>query len=192
MTANQIVAANLRRAREVHAMTQTDVAQRLSEMTGRSYTKATISAMERSADGGKRRLFDVHELLEFARLFGLPMTWFLIPGDDQAHTRLELYGKEHGRDLLHFVFGTGTQTNRVDERFEELQRTDPDGALEVARRLDSPGMEEREWEKRQRLRAAAIEALLSEGTSNLEKTINEVHYAITDLKHQLAAARQTG
>ena len=192
LTANQIVAANLRRAREQHGMTQTDVANRLSELTGRSYTKATISAMERSADGGKRRLFDVHELLEFARLFALPMTWFLVPAEDQADERLDLYGLEHGRDLLHFVFGTGNQTRIMRERFEEFRKTNPDAAADAARRLEAPTMDEREWDERQRVRSTALEALLTEGTSDVEKAIDEVHFAITDLKHKLAETRRSG
>ena len=79
----------------------------------------------------------------------------------------------------------------MDERFEELQRADPDGALEIARRLDSPTMDEREWEERQRVRTAAIEALLREGTSDVEKAIDEVHFAITDLKHKLVETRES-
>lgn len=189
LTANHVVAANLRRAREEHGLTQTGVAERLSGLTGRSYTKATISAMERSSDGGKRRLFDVHELLEFARLFDRPMTWFLIPNDEHASERLDLYGLEHGRDLLHFIFGTGVQNRIMRERFEEFRDTNPEAASDAARGLEDPSIEEQAWKELERVRTTAVEALLTEGTSDIEKAITEVHFAITALKHELDEAR---
>ena len=77
------------------------------------------------------------------------------------------------------------------ERFEEFRKTNLDAAADAARRLEAPTMDEREWDERQRVRSTALEALLTEGTSDVEKAIDEVHFAITDLKHKLAETRQS-
>lgn len=104
--ANQVVAANLRVARNEHGWTQTDLADALHQLTGRPHTKATISAMERSATGGKTRLFDAHEILEFASLLHRPMTWFLTPADDHDDQVLDLGDGQPGSQYIHYVFGT--------------------------------------------------------------------------------------
>lgn len=96
---NQIVAANLRRAREDVGLTQTQIAAQLAAITGRTHTKATISAMERSATGGKRREFDAHQLAQFALLFGLPVAWFMTAPVEYQDEPLDHLGGKTGAYL---------------------------------------------------------------------------------------------
>lgn len=80
MTANQLVAANLRRARERLGLTQQEAAKRLEPYIGKEWSKATFSAAERSAVPGKRaREFSADDLLAFARTFGVSVSWFFLP-----------------------------------------------------------------------------------------------------------------
>lgn len=86
MTANQLAAYNLRRARTLHGWTQEQVAERLEPYIGKKWSKATFSAAERSAETDARtREFSADELLAFARVFGVPVGWFFLPpeGDDE-------------------------------------------------------------------------------------------------------------
>jgi transcriptional regulator with XRE-family HTH domain len=80
LTANQLVAANLRRARERFGLTQEEAAERLEPYLGVRWTKATFSAAERSVVAGRRaREFSANELLAFARVFGVSVSWFFLP-----------------------------------------------------------------------------------------------------------------
>ena len=80
LTANQLVAANLRRARERLGLTQEEAGERLEPYLGERWRKATFSAAERSAVAGRRpREFSANELLAFARVFGVSVSWFFFP-----------------------------------------------------------------------------------------------------------------
>ena len=82
MTANQLVAYNLRRAREMRGETQEQVAQRLWPYIGEKWSKASFSIAEKSAEPGHRkRNFNANELLAFACVFQKPVAWFFTPPD---------------------------------------------------------------------------------------------------------------
>ena len=76
---NQVVAYNVRRARELRGWTQEELSARLERYLGQRLTQAGVSAVERAWDGERRREFDAHELLIFAMVFDLSMIWFLLP-----------------------------------------------------------------------------------------------------------------
>lgn len=75
-TANQVVAWNLRRAREWAGLTQEQAAELLEPHLGAKWSKATWSAAERSITGKRIRQFSADELVAFADAFGLPIEWF--------------------------------------------------------------------------------------------------------------------
>lgn len=81
MTANQIVASNLKRARELRGWTQAQTVEKLRERAGVITTPANLSAAECSDTGTRRREFDADDLLAYARTFQLPISWFLLPPD---------------------------------------------------------------------------------------------------------------
>jgi hypothetical protein len=83
MTANQLVACNLRRAREEKGLTQELASQYLERYLGKRWSNASFSIAERSADeGARKREFDANELLAFSRAFEKPVAWFFTPPDD--------------------------------------------------------------------------------------------------------------
>jgi hypothetical protein len=86
MTANQLVAYNLRRAREEARLTQGQASRLLEPYLGRRWSSASFSVAERSADEGtRRREFNANELLALARAFEKPVVWFLTPPNDLEH-----------------------------------------------------------------------------------------------------------
>jgi len=80
-TVNQVVAFNLRKARELRGWTQEAAAAHLEPYLGKRWSKAVFSAAERSVDAKRARPFDADELVAFARGFGYPVEWFLLPPD---------------------------------------------------------------------------------------------------------------
>ena len=79
MTANQLVAYNLRRARLKSDLTQDQAAQRLEPYLGKKWSKAVFSAAETSVTSGRVREFSADEILAFAAAFDLPVSWFFLP-----------------------------------------------------------------------------------------------------------------
>jgi transcriptional regulator with XRE-family HTH domain len=85
LTANQLVAFNLRRIRTQRELTQEQAAELLEPYLGQRWSKATFSAAERSAEPGTRaREFSGDEILAFARVFGVSVSWFFLPRDDEV------------------------------------------------------------------------------------------------------------
>ncbi len=76
MTPDQIVAANLKRAREQRGWTQEETARRLEPHLGVLWSKGTFSQIERSVDGKKIRRFTLAQIEAFAQVFSLPFEWF--------------------------------------------------------------------------------------------------------------------
>ncbi len=81
-TASQVVAHNLTRARELHRLTQSEVAERLSRFTGSNWTQTTVAQAEGSVGGQRVRQFTANELVALARTFDLPVLFFFLPPDD--------------------------------------------------------------------------------------------------------------
>jgi transcriptional regulator with XRE-family HTH domain len=82
MTANQVIAYNLKRAREALNMTQQQAALDLERYLGRRWSPASFSVAERSADNGRVREFDANEIVAFSQVFNRPIGWFFTPPDD--------------------------------------------------------------------------------------------------------------
>lgn len=82
-TASQVVAYNFTQARKLRGWSQDETADRLASFVGARWGKANISALERSARTGNRRI-DVDDLLAFARAFELPLVWFFMPPQNAA------------------------------------------------------------------------------------------------------------
>jgi len=79
-TPNQIVAYNLKAARELRGWTQAEAAERLEHYLGWRWTTSSFSDAERSFDHTHRpRAFDAAEIVAFALTFDLPAEWFLLP-----------------------------------------------------------------------------------------------------------------
>jgi hypothetical protein len=85
ISANQLVAHNLRRARESYlgtGATQEQAAVLLEEFLGERWSKTSWSNAERSAVTEYAREFSANEILAFARTFSVPVSYFFEPPDD--------------------------------------------------------------------------------------------------------------
>lgn len=88
VTVNQVIAFNMAYFRKVAGLTQEELGVELLGWTSKPWTKAAVSAAERSWDGKRIRQFDADLLYGLARTFGLPITaFFLPPADDGVKVR---------------------------------------------------------------------------------------------------------
>jgi hypothetical protein len=179
---NQVVAYNVRAARELRGWTQEEVSERLEPYLGQRLTQAGISAIERAWDGDRRREFDAHELLIFSLVFDLPMVWFLLPppGDHRlmAHTTRPV------DELYMYLLGRPEQLEPVYSRLRQTGITDPTLAEETVEKITGQPPRSREWSYRQR-RKELLLALLDQHADDLDN-------AIDDLGRQLDHLRQIG
>ena len=98
-SASQVVAHNLTQARELRGMTQTEVAERLSQFTGTAWTATTVAQAEGSVTGNRVRQFTANELVALARTFDLPVLYFFLPPEDKAGT-LRIARRRRARDAV--------------------------------------------------------------------------------------------
>ena len=128
--ANQAVAFNFRLAREMRGWTQDETALRLEPYLGQRLPKSSISAIERSADTDRRRVFTVQEVVAFAITFELPFIWFLIPPPDIG---LKLEGLDGPvAQLWRIALGTDAQADQIEGRLAAFAEYNPDAAREMA------------------------------------------------------------
>ncbi len=80
MTANQVVAYNMVKARALRGWTQERVGEELAPYLGVKLSVTSVSAMERSAWRSERtRVFSADNLLALSRGFDVPLGFFLVP-----------------------------------------------------------------------------------------------------------------
>jgi hypothetical protein len=79
LTVNQVVAFNLRRARDEKGWTQSEAAVQLAPFLGDFWSRQRFSAAERAYSGETERGFSIDEVLAFARGFSFSVGYFLTP-----------------------------------------------------------------------------------------------------------------
>lgn len=129
LTVNQIVAYNLRRAREQRGLTQEQAAERLEPHLGVRWSKASYSAAERSAERSQRlRRFSADEIVAFSAAFELPVTFFFLP---PANERLLIGAGERAQqrmalaEYVNFVFGSPQGLDTLDKRLLDIAEVLP-------------------------------------------------------------------
>jgi hypothetical protein len=124
MTANQLVAYNLRRARQEYegGLTQKQAAELLEPYLGKRWSVASFSAAEASAKNGSRgREFSADEILAFARAFNVPISYFFLPPEEDQERRPVTCG--------------GSRVLDVPELLESASRLEPGSAYATRLRL---------------------------------------------------------
>lgn len=109
ITLDQVVAYNLRRARQHRGWTQAQAAEQLEPFLGERWSSAVFSAAERSYEGNRIREFTASHVLAFSLGFDLPIAWFYEP--PTPHTRVNSRGSDQsisGEDLVKLL-GSRTQ-----------------------------------------------------------------------------------
>src|SRR4051812_46053403 len=84
ISADQLVAYNMAVYRRALGMTQDGLAQLLEWHTGRPWSKASVSAAERSWDGDRTRHFSAEQLLALAEALEVPVNGLLLPPPDEG------------------------------------------------------------------------------------------------------------
>lgn len=89
---NQIVAYNMAYYRKAAGMTQEELGEELQGWTSKPWSKAAVSAAERSWDGKRTRQFDADLLFGLALALGVPVSAFFLPPDtDGVKERVEAW-----------------------------------------------------------------------------------------------------
>jgi hypothetical protein len=126
MTANQLVAYNLRRARELRGLTQEQAAEKLEPYLGRKWSKAVFSAAETSVKSERVREFSADELLAFASAFDLPIAWFFVPPNEPDMREPITMGGPKNADTTSLLDAVAPpQIDEIRARLSELARTLP-------------------------------------------------------------------
>lgn len=117
LNVNQIVAFNLRAARQLQGWTQEALAEEITRLSGTHCTRTMVSELERAWDGRRRREFDAHELAVFAAALKVPIGYFFLPPPDE-HRNLAGIGRS-ARELHLLFFGYFHTAEVLDARMRE-------------------------------------------------------------------------
>ena len=156
---NDVVAYNLRAARRLRGWTQAELASHLEETTGRRVTTSTVSSLERSWHGARRREFDVHEVALYAEVLDVPFFWFLMP-PPETFRQLEFL-KYSPLDLHILLFGRDDQVESIIDRLHSVTERAPRSAADLHEKLREGRTLERErsyLERRMQMLLAGLEA----------------------------------
>ena len=177
---NQVVAYNVRAARELRGWTQDDFADRLEPYLGQRLTQASVSAIERAWDGERRREFDAQELLTFALVFDLPIIWFLLPppGDH----RLMRNTTRPIDELYAHLLGRPDQLQPVYDRFRALGVNDPTSTEDTVEKITGETSTTRQWSYKER-RKELLLALLDQHGDTFDTAIDDLGRVIDHLRH---------
>lgn len=186
-TPNQIVAYRIAEARKLRGWTQDVAARELEPFLGTRLSAASFSAIERSYQGGRIRLFNADEIVAFARGFGLPIGWFLTP--PPRHLEVQVATPDAGRDgldpvvLIDLVLGDADAMLHWNRAFVEFN-DDPVFHRLTGPRLDStdePVMPDR-LNDLVRMRARARLSELFGDTNNARDTLLRLSELLTLLE----------
>jgi transcriptional regulator with XRE-family HTH domain len=176
LDANQVVAYNFRAARELRGWTQDHVAYLLAQYLGQQLPKASISAIERSLEGDRRREFDAQELVAFALTFDLPIVWFFLP--PPGAEEYQLAGTHRSvLDLVRLLFGRDGELEDLRPRFADFKPSwlsaDPKAGERVMEEAsDFP--ENLTWTHFERARQEALLALVDQDANEIEQLVGEL------------------
>ena len=176
---NQVVAYNVRAARELRGWTQDELADRLEPYLGQRLTQASVSAIERAWDGDRRREFDAHELLTFAMVFDLPIIWFLLPPADDHRTMRNTTRPID--ELYAFLLGRPEQLEPVYERLREIGIADPTTSDDTVEKLTGVPSNAKQWSYRER-RKELLLALLDEHKDGFDSAVDELGRVVDHLR----------
>ena len=88
LTASAIVSLNVRRVREAKGWTQAEAGERMEKVTGKPWSVASVSALERGWDrDGPERAFSINELDSISLAFGVTLLELLLPPSKEESSR---------------------------------------------------------------------------------------------------------
>ncbi len=177
---NQVVAYNVRAARDLRGWTQEELADYLEPYLGQRLTQAGISSIERAWDSDRRREFDAHELLIFAVVFDLPMIWFLLPPPGDRRT---MRGTARPiSEIYSYLLGQPHQLEPLYQRLKELGNTDTTAAEDTVEILTGMQSDAGKWSYRER-RKDMLLALLDQHADQFDDAIDQLSKIVDHLRH---------
>lgn len=176
---NQVVAYNVRAARELRGWTQDEFADRLAPYLGQRMSQAGVSSIERAWDGDRRREFDAHELLVFAMVFDLPIIWFLLP--PPGDRRLMQGTTRQVNELYVWLLGRPNMLPPVYDRLRQQGIEDPTAADEAFERITGTPSGARQWSYKER-RKELLLALLDQHADSLDSAVDELGRMVDHLR----------
>lgn len=171
LNVNQVVAFNMRAARERMGWTQQALADRLSQLSGSPYSHAMVSSLERAWDGERRREFDAQEIALLSVALEVPIVWFFLPPPGESRCIAQL-----GRpavELYRLLVGEERRLEPVYERLRQIGIDDPTQAEETARKVTGVRSFNHQWNYRQR-RKELLLALLDNHADRLDDVVAEL------------------
>jgi transcriptional regulator with XRE-family HTH domain len=112
ITGDQLVAYNMAVYRKAAGMSQEDLAHLLTDLTGKSWSKASVSAAERSFDVPRTKLFPADQLIALSSALGVPVNALLLPPMDDGVS-------------VRYVVPRGAKNQRSFSMLDVLQRLFP-------------------------------------------------------------------
>ncbi len=168
---NQVVAYNVRAARELRGWTQEELAERLERYLGQRLSQAGVSSIERAWDSDRRREFDAHELLIFAMVFDLPIIWFLLP--PKGDHRLMRGTTRQVDELYLWLLGRPEKLEPLYARLREYGIHDPSENDLVVEKLTGQPAAARTWSYKER-RKEMLLALLDQHEDSFDNAVEEL------------------
>ena len=168
---NQVVAYNVREARRTRGWTQEALALRLEAVTGIPFSLATVSALERTWEGDRRRQFDAQMLTQLAVALDVPIAWFFLPPPDEKRFIERLSRTVPQLHVL--LLGREDQVGPLDERVRELSKHFGPEDLEALRRVTGSRSVVGVESYRER-RKELLLALLDQHADDLDRAADEL------------------
>lgn len=173
LDANQVVAYNFGAARVLRGWTQDEAARYLAPHLGQVLPKASISAIERSVESGRTRLFNAQELVAFSLTFDLPIGWFFLP--PPAASDYTLAGTDQNLSVLvSLLFGRTNQLDAMKKRLEAMRERSGEEVTGEALAAASDFPPDLSWEHFSRTREEALLALVDTESSEIERLLGEL------------------
>jgi hypothetical protein len=176
---NQVIAYNVREARELRGWTQEDFAVHLEPYLGQRLTQAGVSSMERAWDGDRKREFDGQELFVFSLVFDLPMIWFLLP--PPGDKRLIRGTGRPVRELYAHLLGVPHQLDALHDKLRRLGIADPGEMDAMFERLSGQPTSAAQWSYRER-RKAMLLALLDQYADDFDTAVEDLGRIVDHLR----------
>lgn len=142
MTANQVVAYNLARARKMAGLSQDQARDRLALYLGTRWSRNVYSAAERSYDGKRVRQFTADDLVAMSLAFSVPVVYFLLPPKPQDRPEekaaLRVGDAEVGwREMFDVMFSGDYRGSLLHRMFELPPEDRPPPRTHAALALDA-------------------------------------------------------
>jgi transcriptional regulator with XRE-family HTH domain len=178
---NEVVAYNLRRAREELGLTQAEAGRRLGRYLPKGWSAANFGMAEKWG-GNRVRKFDADELVAFAQVFEKPVTWFFLPPEEMPQeATIHASGAARGvttRTLLSLLLASAPSMRTAQRR-----------RLAATRALGAPRGRSARAERQMSIEAEAIAARRAELPDGGPQPLDQLAHLTDEFAQLVESAR---